>query len=130
MRHISTATLAAVATSITLMAVTETAALAIPVPARALPAAVVGQGCWQGSTPTVDPDGATVYCARVQYSDAFVWSRVPDTVPVRATPTGLEDRYAICARQTGWSVQRCTTDIANAEGWAGSAFEGEPTCGS
>jgi len=113
LRRISTATLAAVATSFALMGVTETAALAIPVPARAFPAGVVGQGCWRGSAPTVDPEGVTVYCARVQYSDAYVWSRVPGTATVRSYS---EDRFAICARQTGWSVERCRTAIDKAEG--------------
>jgi serine/threonine-protein kinase len=70
------------------------------------------------STPTVDPDGATVYCARIQYTDGYVWSRIPDTVPVAMTATGIEVQDGrtenICAKQTGWSVGKCSTAIANA----------------
>src|SRR6516164_3961489 len=39
--------------------------------------AVVGSGCYSGSTPVVDLDGVRVYCARMESSDSFVWSRVP-----------------------------------------------------
>jgi hypothetical protein len=35
---------------------------------------IVGSSCRPESTPTVDPDGATVYCARIQYTDGYVWS--------------------------------------------------------
>jgi serine/threonine protein kinase, bacterial len=87
-------------------------------PTHALPMAVVGSGCRMESTLTVDPDGATVSCARIQYTDLYVWSRIPDTVPVPMSATGIEVREArpenICAKQTGWSVSRCSTAIANA----------------
>lgn len=80
--------------------------------------AVVGSGCRIESTPTVDPDGATVYCARIQYTDGYIWSRIPDTVPVRMTPTGIAvdegNPEFICAQQTGWSPAKCSTEIASA----------------
>ena len=86
--------------------------------AHALPVAIVGSSCRLESTPTVDPDGVTVSCARIQYTDLYVWSRIPDTVPVPMSATGIEIREArpenICAKQTGWSVSRCSTAIANA----------------
>lgn len=87
-------------------------------PTHALPVAVVGSSCRIQSTPTVDPDGATVYCARIQYTDGYVWSRIPDTVPVGNSPTGIDVSQArpetVCAQQTGWSVSKCSTAIANA----------------
>jgi hypothetical protein len=81
--------------------------------AHALPVAVVGSGCRPQSTPTVDPDGVTVYCARIEYTDGHVWSRIADTVP---NPTFQEAFHPenICAKQTGWSVGKCSTAIANA----------------
>ena len=87
-------------------------------PAAARPVAVVGSSCRIESTPTVDPEGATVYCARIQYTDGYIWSRIPDTVPVRMTPTGIAVNEGspeyICSQQTGWSIARCSTAIANA----------------
>jgi serine/threonine protein kinase, bacterial len=86
-------------------------------PAHALPAAVVGSGCRPESTPTVDPDGATVYCARVQYTDGFVWSRIagmaPYPVPLDSS-SGQPIDQLICTKQTGRSMDYCATAIAQA----------------
>jgi serine/threonine protein kinase, bacterial len=51
---------------------TTTTTMVTTPPTHALPVAVVGSSCRLGSTPTVDPDGATVYCARIQYTDAYL----------------------------------------------------------
>jgi hypothetical protein len=86
--------------------------------AHALPVAIVGSSCRPDSTPTVDPEGVAVSCARIQYTDLYVWSRIPDTVPVPVSATGIDVREGkpenICAKQTGWSVSKCSTAIANA----------------
>jgi serine/threonine-protein kinase len=84
---------------------------------HALPVAVVGSGCRPESTPTVDPDGVTVYCARIQYTDGFVWSRIAEMVPYPRpldSPGGPPIDEQICAQQTGRSISYCATAISQA----------------
>ncbi|MFF0284506.1 hypothetical protein ACFYSW_29975 [Rhodococcus aetherivorans] len=47
-------------------------------PAR--PTVTLGDYCQAQSEPAMTADGKTAYCARVQYTDAYVWSATPDLV--------------------------------------------------
>jgi serine/threonine-protein kinase len=105
-------------TRTTTEAVVQTSAVTVAVAAPSGPIAVVGSGCRPDSTPAVDPEGVSVSCARVQYTDSYLWSRVPDTIPMRSTSSGLETNDGnpnyVCATQTGWSLSRCASVIAAA----------------
>lgn len=76
--------------------------------------AVVGSGCFSGSTPVVDPDGVRVYCARMESSDSFVWSRIPGVLPM---PNDRNWDTALCVQQTGRTVTDCGAQIARATYW-------------
>lgn len=104
------------------------------------PIAIVGSGCYQQSTPAVDPDGVKVYCARIEVSGSRMWSRVMvetdagEIIPVRLTvgglPSGLPcgpttsatckfveadlDNVGVCVRQTGWTQSACASAISSA----------------
>jgi hypothetical protein len=97
----------------------------IPVPApppRALPVAVVGSSCRPTSTPTVDPDGATVYCALFpDMPETSMWSRTPGPLSwpsiggVRVPDqVGSYPWVVICEQQTGRSYNYCESAIAQA----------------
>jgi serine/threonine-protein kinase len=94
-------------------------------PAPALPVAIVGSSCRIDSTPTVDPDGATVSCARLQFTDGYVWSRIPDLISLPTSPDGQKrfDGAQICAEQTGQSYSYCSTAISQAT-YRGDGHEG------
>lgn len=85
-------------------------------PPPTLPVAVVGSDCRDDSTPTVDPDGVRVYCARIQYTDGYTWSRIPDVAPIPLGGITWEESNSefICVQQTGWSLTKCSTAIAKA----------------
>nr|WP_304528537.1 MULTISPECIES: serine/threonine-protein kinase [unclassified Mycobacterium] len=95
---------------------TTTAAAPTTSVAHSLPVAVVGSSCRPHSTPTVDADGATVYCARIQYTDGHVWSRIAETVPypvpLGSANSGPPIDQQICAQQTGRSIAYCATAIS------------------
>jgi serine/threonine-protein kinase len=104
------------------------------------PIAIVGSGCYQQSTPAVDPDGVQVYCARIAVSGSRMWSRVMvetdagEIIPVRLTvggsPSGLPcgpttsatckfveadlDNVGVCVTQTGWTQSACASAISSA----------------
>jgi serine/threonine protein kinase, bacterial len=86
---------------------------------RALPQAVVASGCKHLSTPTADPDGYTVYCARIESSDSYIWSRTPGTVPLPTDTSGQplpgDQGYTyICQQQTGHTLAYCEYEMAHA----------------
>jgi serine/threonine-protein kinase len=87
-------------------------------PAHSLPVAVVGSSCRPESTPTVDADGVTVSCARIQFTDGYVWSRIPDLVTVPTTspgaPISMPTDVEICTEQTGRSLTYCSNAISQA----------------
>jgi hypothetical protein len=88
----------------------------------ALPTAIEGSACRLESTPTVDPDGAPVYCAYLQDMPlTAVWSRIPGTVSwptiggVRVVDQpGSYPWVVVCEQQTGRSYNYCQTAIAQA----------------
>jgi hypothetical protein len=58
-----------------------------------------------------------VYCARIQYTDGYVWSRIPETAPYPVpvgTTGGAPIDQLICAQQTGRSIAYCSTAISKA----------------
>ncbi|BBN48388.1 hypothetical protein [Mycobacterium avium] len=77
-------------------------------------AAVVGSGCYAGSKPAVDVDGVRVYCARMESSDSFVWSRIPG---VLAMPQYGDWQTTVCVQQTGRNAADCAAEIARAVNW-------------
>jgi hypothetical protein len=93
-----------------------------PAPKPALPVAIEGSACRLQSTPTVDPDGMTVYCALFpEMPETAFWSRTPGPV---AWPTiggervpdqaGSYPWVVICEQQTGRTYNYCETTIAQA----------------
>ena len=102
--------------------------------------AIVGSGCYQQSSPTVDSDGVQVYCARIAVSGSWMWSRVMvetdagEVIPVRLTvdgsPSGSPcgpktsanckfveadlNNVGVCVTQTGRTQSACASAIASA----------------
>jgi len=62
----------------------------------------------------VDLDGVRVYCARMESSDSFVWSRVPG---VLSMPQYGDWQATVCVQQTGRTAADCTAEIARASYW-------------
>jgi hypothetical protein len=85
--------------------------------ASALPTAVVGSFCRPGSTPTQDPDGATIYCAIISdLAESSVWSRRPGPFAIRSVtdPTNEAEGpwfVVLCEQQTGRSFNYCNVAI-------------------
>jgi hypothetical protein len=88
----------------------------------ALPVAIEGSSCRPQSTPTVDPDGVTVYCALFpEIAETAFWSRTPGPV---AWPTiggvrvpdqaGSYPWVVVCEQQTGRTYNYCEAAIAQA----------------
>lgn len=86
----------------------------------ALPVAIEGSACRLRSTPTVDPDGVTVYCALFpDMPETAMWSRTPGPL---AWPTiggvrvpdqeGSYPWVVVCEQQTGRTYNYCDTAIA------------------
>lgn len=107
----TTSTSSSLATT-TITATTTTRTRAAP----ALPAAVVGSPRLPDSTPTVDVDGATVTCARIESSDSYIWSRIPGVIPY-PTYAGkpVDSPWTwLCMDQTGRTMDYCSTALRQA----------------
>ncbi|MDF2824277.1 MAG: serine/threonine protein kinase, partial [Mycobacterium sp.] len=87
--------------------------------AAAEPAATVGGDCTQGGATATTADGATVYCAGLQYTDRYLWSTSPAEIPnpvltsqpAVPPPFETESPVRICMEQTGHTRLRCAADI-------------------
>lgn len=81
--------------------------------------AAVGARCAEPGATGSTPDGATTYCANLQYTDRYLWSLNPGEIPnpVLTTspevPPPYEDEspVRICVEQTGRSRLRCAEEI-------------------
>ncbi|WP_199256018.1 serine/threonine-protein kinase [Mycolicibacterium mengxianglii] len=94
-------------------------------PTTAVPAAagdavvVVGGDCTQSGATGLTGDGATVYCANLEYTDRHLWSTSPgeidnpvlSTSPTSAPPVETESPVRICMAQTGHTRLRCAAEI-------------------
>lgn len=90
-------------------------------PTQTLPLAIVGSFCRPDSTPTHDPDGATVYCAIVpEVPMTAVWSRMPGPLPYpkisgeRVTEAEGPWWVVVCEQQTGRTFNYCKSAIDQA----------------
>jgi serine/threonine protein kinase, bacterial len=92
---------------------TTTATVAAAPPAPALPVALPGSQCNPDSTPPIDPNGHTVYCAWWAGTEGYAWSETPGNV---ALPPGLVGYKPLeaCIFQMGWSRARCQVALAQA----------------
>jgi serine/threonine-protein kinase len=79
----------------------------------------VGARCaTPGATATTD-EGSTAHCAKLQYTDRYLWSLVPGEIPnpivttSPKVPLPYEDEspVRICVEQTGHSPLRCAGEI-------------------
>lgn len=90
----------------------------------AAPAAAVGADCTEAGATGVTADGATVYCANLQYTDRYLWSTSPaeianpvlTTSPSTPVPDETESPVRICMEQTGHTRLRCAADILRGNG--------------
>ncbi len=93
---------------------------AVTTAATAVGSAVVGARCADPGATDSTADGATAYCARLQYTDRDLWSLSPGEIPnpvVTTSPTAPppyeeESPVLICMQQTGHSKLRCVGEIA------------------
>ncbi|MGH3959163.1 serine/threonine-protein kinase [Mycobacterium sp.] len=100
--------------------------VAKPPPVKAAPPAkaVVGARCAALGASGMTTDGATAYCARLQYTDRRLWSLHPGDIPnpelsvQPAAPPPADDQapVRICMRQTGQNWAGCANDIHRANG--------------
>jgi serine/threonine-protein kinase len=93
-------------------------------PTVASGAAAVGGDCSQSGATAVTAEGATVYCANLQYTDRYLWSSSPaeipnpvvTTSPATPPPYETESPVRICMEQTGHTRLRCAADILRGNG--------------
>lgn len=62
---------------------------------------IEGDYCSSRGALAVLSDGTTVYCARMQYTDASVWSRDPALAPNPVLPTPAPEPQAAAGPQLG-----------------------------
>jgi serine/threonine protein kinase, bacterial len=82
-------------------------------------AATVGGDCTAAGATGISANGATVYCANLQYTDRYLWSMSPGEIanPVLSTspavppPYETESPVRLCVEQTGQTRLRCAEDI-------------------
>ncbi|MET0704116.1 MAG: serine/threonine-protein kinase [Mycobacterium sp.] len=99
--------------------VTETATTTATTTSTATTAAVVGGDCAEPGATGVTADGATTYCANLQYTDRYLWSLSPGEIanpvvtssPLAPLPLETESPVRICMQQTGHSRLRCAAEI-------------------
>jgi serine/threonine-protein kinase len=79
----------------------------------------VGADCTSPGATAQTSDGATAYCANLQYTDRYLWSLTPGVVtnpvvttsPATPPPYETESPVRICMEQTGHSRLRCASEI-------------------
>jgi serine/threonine-protein kinase len=83
------------------------------------PTANIGADCAEPGATGVTADGATAYCANLQYTGRYLWSMTPGEIAnpvVTASPTAPlpienESPVRICMQQTGHSRLRCAEEV-------------------
>ncbi|CAN5866181.1 serine/threonine-protein kinase [soil metagenome] len=98
---------------------TETESATTTTTSAAATAAVVGADCSEPGATGVTADGATTYCANLQYTDRYLWSLSPGEIanPVVTSSPAVplapetESPVRICMQQTGHSRLRCAAEI-------------------
>lgn len=93
-------------------------------PTAAPSVAAIGSDCSEAGATGVTADGATVYCANLQYTDRYLWSSSPaqipnpvvTTSPAVPPPFETESPVRICMEQTGHTRLRCAEDILRGNG--------------
>lgn len=86
--------------------------------------AVIGAQCTVPGGTGVTAEGATAYCANLQYTTEYLWSSSPaqipnpvlTTSPTAPTTADAESPVRICMQQTGHSRLRCARDILRGNG--------------
>lgn len=81
--------------------------------------AAVGADCTEAGATGTTADGASVYCANLQYTDRHLWSTSPGEIanpvvtssPAVPPPYETESPVRICMEQTGHTRLRCAADI-------------------
>ncbi|WLP92187.1 hypothetical protein [Gordonia sp. NB41Y] len=75
-----------------------------------LPIVTEGSLCASRGSIAVFADGATAYCARLQYTDALAWSRDPDLAPNPTPPVQTPVGPSIGDTCIGADIGRTATD--------------------
>ncbi len=79
----------------------------------------IGADCAEAGATGVTADGATAYCANLQYTSRYLWSLTPGEIvnpvvtssPVAPLPSENESPLRICMEQTGHSRLRCAEEV-------------------
>jgi serine/threonine protein kinase, bacterial len=87
--------------------------------APAAPAAAIGADCSPAGATGVTAEGATAYCANLQYTNRYLWSMTPGQIvnpvvtssPLVAPPPENESPVRVCMQQTGHSRLRCADEV-------------------
>jgi serine/threonine-protein kinase len=98
--------------------VTETNT-ATATPSSTAPAAAIGADCSPAGATGVTADGATAYCANLQYTNRYLWSMTPGEIanpvvtssPLVPPPSENESPVRVCMQQTGHSRLRCADEV-------------------
>jgi serine/threonine protein kinase, bacterial len=83
------------------------------------PAAAIGADCSPAGATGVTAEGATAYCANLQYTNRYLWSMTPGeianpvvtTSPLVPPPSENESPVRVCMQQTGHSRLRCADEV-------------------
>ncbi|CAN5232554.1 serine/threonine protein kinase PknF [soil metagenome] len=79
----------------------------------------IGADCAEPGATGVTADGATAYCANLQYTTRYLWSMTPGEIanpvvtssPIAPLPIENESPVRICMQQTGHSRLRCAEEV-------------------
>ena len=90
-----------------------------PAPASAPAPASIGAPCGPAGATGATAEGATAYCANLQYTDRYLWSMTPGEIPnpvVTTSPDSPppyeeESPVRVCMQQTGHGRLRCTREV-------------------
>jgi serine/threonine protein kinase, bacterial len=88
-------------------------------PTASAPTANIGADCAEPGATGVTADGATAYCANLQYTSRYLWSMSPGEIanpvvtssPTAPLPVENESPVRICMQQTGHSRLRCADEV-------------------
>jgi serine/threonine-protein kinase len=99
--------------------VTETVSPTPTTTAATTTSANIGADCSEPGGTGVTADGATAYCANLQYTNRYLWSLTPGQLanpvvtssPLAPPPMETESPVRICMQQTGHSRLRCADEV-------------------
>ena len=123
-RAATTTTATPTTTSVTTTSTTTPTATSTVAAQTAAVPVVVGARCSDPGATGTTPEGTTVYCTQLQYTNRYLWSAHQDLIPnpvLTTSPATLppmedESPVRICMQETGHTRLRCAAEILRGNG--------------